>query len=1325
MSILNAVSEGWWSWVFDSSWQSGVVGLVFLGVVWGLRRMPAPLRYGLLVVGLLKFAVPPVIGFSVSIPGWMAAGPGATVVADSTAVPAPQKPVAPVAEFAQMQPVYEPAGQTGVPQSTPQGQRTATSARQTDLSAAAAPIETSGSGAASLTGSVAATPDPAIHRGGLWVFSWRSWFFLVHGAGAVVVLCFLARCFLRLWRVTRSCRAVEAGPLRDRFEGLKARLGVRGEVELLVTPGDSSAMALGIFRRRVLLPASLLDGLSGGQIDSILAHELAHHRRKDTWFIMAENILLALWWFHPVFWLVLRSLRSAREDCCDDRLLESGIADDESYCESLLRAAATVRRPDLARAALGFADQFHPLGRRLRRIMDVSIKRRPGLSAVSVVGLVLLALCVAPGIRMVAAPPEAAVQAVPVPPARLLEGLVAWYPFGGDARDCSGLHTGDNDGILLGMPALTADRFGNPDAAYHFNGKNQSIVVPNHGFINIHGKTSMTVGAWIRPEATAGTRAIVWKWGPAEREDDQYRLGLVDGRAMFGLSSLAESVTGTWVAVNEWSSVAGVYDSAAERLRLYVNGALVQEKPCGGKLRSTAIQLSIGGGDSPEQYFGGDIDEVRIYNRALSDDEIAALYGPGAADQPLAAQQPAAATPMPPSTAIEEVPGELIFDGSYRHGERGEARMAVKREEDGSMTAISEMPFSGSTELARGRQDKGVTHYEIKGDGYFIAMDFEPGKAIVTRKGVREDWDRKEFEVPADAFFDPNARPDSYCAAQVYARILPPIAQGQTQEFNVYDWDNTGNAFAFYRISMTNAGPETVDVPAGKFEATHIVVRQLSSANTWFKKRAGHITDFWMLSDNTIMRILRHREPYELQLMGTTVPAELPSRLGPPAPVAPVTSLPKPPPPSVEELKQVLSTPAPDTFNQAPGNVTLNALYRHKSRRQTIDIPEHRWVKTTPDGSTVTAACDLAFMKHQYVAVGGPQQGFTRYEAHAQAEGGGPGYQLVMEFEPGKVFVTRKGVREDWDRKEFEAPLGALFDPNTRPDPYLALQVLERVITVGGGGSLEFDAYDWDNTGDAFGFYKMKVTNAGYEEVTVPCGRFNATHVVLEQLTSADTWFKKRAGHVTDVWLLADGTLVRVLRHREPYEMELLDWQTPETLPGLIERTVPQPPTRPGEVQREPIAEADKIRGCWSARGFTMPYDAVLYMTPVQGEAGGMTELGIGNSRDDCKIVFRQLPNSPQPTGEVKIGEFKKGDVIPFCMKTSFGEDFWVSTREDSEAARVAFQDADGKLGLDDGSILEQIAPDKWLLHLDDANSYKYDDDDNDIPIVIRLKKIE
>lgn len=57
-----------------------------------------------------------------------------------------------------------------------------------------------------------------------------------------------------------------------------------------------------------------------------------------------------------------------------------------------------------------------------------------------------------------------------------------------------------------------------------------------------------------------------------------------------------------------------------------------------------------------------------------------------------------------------------------------------------------------------------------------------------------------------------------------------------------------------------------------------------------------------------------------------------------------------------------------------------------------------------------------------------------------------------------------------------------------------------------------------------------------------------------------------------------------------------------------------------------------------------------------------------------------------------------------------------------AEASRGAFQDTDGSLG--STSVVEQIGPDRWVMHLDGANSYKYDDDDDDMPIVIRLEKL-
>jgi len=150
---------------------------------------------------------------------------------------------------------------------------------------------------------------------------------------------------------------------------------------------------------------------------------------------------------------------------------------------------------------------------------------------------------------------------------------------------------------------------------------------------------------------------------------------------------------------------------------------------------------------------------------------------------------------------------------------------------------------------------------------------------------VREDCDDKELKVPHEALFDPNTRPDSYCAANVLLRGFG-LREGESKEFRVFDWDNTGEALADYTIRVEHAGKESVDVPAGTFEANHFVLTQITSANTWFKKRAGHVTDFWVLDNHVIVRVLRHREPYEIQLLDYAIPDKLPGHLRAPAPPA-------------------------------------------------------------------------------------------------------------------------------------------------------------------------------------------------------------------------------------------------------------------------------------------------------------------------------------------------------------------------------------------------------------------------------------------------------
>jgi hypothetical protein len=246
-----------------------------------------------------------------------------------------------------------------------------------------------------------------------------------------------------------------------------------------------------------------------------------------------------------------------------------------------------------------------------------------------------------------------------------------------------------------------------------------------------------------------------------------------------------------------------------------------------------------------------------------------------------------AAEPLQPLPAAKDLPGTLLFHGHYQHRSRGNditqpSELWVNRKPDGGTVALARLPFMGSTEMVDGNKDNRPQEFRIRsvpaGDkpGYGMDLDFRDGKARLTRRGIRADCDGKELAVPVGACFDPNSRPDSYCAANILLRQFSPKQPGEAKELRVYDWDNTGEALADYTIKVVLVGQEKVWVPAGNFVASHFLLTQTSSADTWFKKRAGQTTDFWVLENGVIVRILRHREPYELMLLDYDFPSKLP-----------------------------------------------------------------------------------------------------------------------------------------------------------------------------------------------------------------------------------------------------------------------------------------------------------------------------------------------------------------------------------------------------------------------------------------------------------------
>ena len=142
-------------------------------------------------------------------------------------------------------------------------------------------------------------------------------------------------------------------------------------------------------------------------------------------------------------------------------------------------------------------------------------------------------------------------------------------------------------------------------------------------------------------------------------------------------------------------------------------------------------------------------------------------------------------------------------------------------------------------------------------------------------------------------------------------------------------------------------------------------------------------------------------------------------------------------------------------------------------------------------------------------------------------------------------------------------------------------------------------------------------------------------------------------------------------------------------------------------------------------QGFVIPYDASVYLSPAGGTGAAISEFGTctdGSAR--FEMLFKGLPVDPVPAGEIGIGTYGKGSVICFCMKTAWrANEHWAFSSQNDALSQIVFRDLDGSLRLRGGSILKRVTADMWMLHLDDAASFMYDDNDHDVLIRIRLEK--
>jgi uncharacterized protein (TIGR03435 family) len=154
----------------------------------------------------------------------------------------------------------------------------------------------------------------------------------VAGVSLLCIRCFFSGVCIR--RLRWSGRSV-AAEVRQATSRMLARLAVSTPVAVLESSLVSVPAVIGWFRPVILVPAGVFIGLSASQLDAIIAHEVAHIRRRDNLVNLFQIVVETLLFYHPAVWFVSNRIRTEREHCCDD-LAIAACGDRFAYAKALV-----------------------------------------------------------------------------------------------------------------------------------------------------------------------------------------------------------------------------------------------------------------------------------------------------------------------------------------------------------------------------------------------------------------------------------------------------------------------------------------------------------------------------------------------------------------------------------------------------------------------------------------------------------------------------------------------------------------------------------------------------------------------------------------------------------------------------------------------------------------------------------------------------------------------------------------------------------------------------------------------------------------------------
>ena len=207
-------------------------------------------------------------------------------------------------------------------------------------------------------------------------------------------------------------------------------------------------------------------------------------------------------------------------------------------------------------------------------------------------------------------------------------GLIGWYPFTGNPNDIGGHSL---NGVINGGVTLTTDRCGNPNSSYHFDGRTGFISVGSDSLLTL--TIQYSISGWFLPDTILGNQRTIISQSKNSTQTglclnldhlQDYRLVCdnTDGNGVHLISS--DSLPYPY----QWYFSVVTYDG--DSLKLYINGELDTTMLYNINLSTNLHILTIGSQNlvGTTDFFSGKIDDIGIWNRSLTLQEVQRLYTP-------------------------------------------------------------------------------------------------------------------------------------------------------------------------------------------------------------------------------------------------------------------------------------------------------------------------------------------------------------------------------------------------------------------------------------------------------------------------------------------------------------------------------------------------------------------------------------------------------------------------------------------------------------------------------------------------------------------------